>query len=188
MFDYSLNGRRMMMKKLLVLLLVLGMASAANATLQISVNGDKEPVSSEIWLEPSQELTLDIWTDAIIEQGVGEGYWALSTGELGSISGGVPLGNGTDTTIYAGASSYVPGEGVWGGVGAVNQSSYAAGTVLYDQIIFHCAGEGDAVVTLYWDIFGTDEVIDSVTIHQIPEPMTVALLGLGGLFLLRRRK
>jgi len=25
-------------------------------------------------------------------------------------------------------------------------------------------------------------------IYQIPEPMTVALLGLGGLFLLRRRK
>ena len=31
-------------------------------------------------------------------------------------------------------------------------------------------------------------VLDTITITQIPEPMTIALLGLGSLFLLRRRK
>jgi hypothetical protein len=35
---------------------------------------------------------------------------------------------------------------------------------------------------------GPDDNLPYVVLHVIPEPMTVALLGLGGLFLLRRRK
>jgi hypothetical protein len=31
-------------------------------------------------------------------------------------------------------------------------------------------------------------ILDTVTIHQTPEPMTIGLLGLGGLALLRRRR
>jgi hypothetical protein len=37
-----------------------------------------------------------------------------------------------------------------------------------------------------WD-YGYANVIDIVTIHQVPEPASMLLLGLGGL-LLRRRK
>ncbi len=44
----------------------------------------------------------------------------------------------------------------------------------------------DLVVELY--DAGTLLLIDSAIIKQIPEPMTLALLGLGGLFMLRRRK
>ena len=43
------------------------------------------------------------------------------------------------------------------------------------------------VIELYTTDFGTSELVDAVVIHQIPEPATIALLGLGGL-LLRRRK
>jgi hypothetical protein len=35
---------------------------------------------------------------------------------------------------------------------------------------------------------GPDDNLPYVVLHVIPEPMTIALLGLGGLFLLRRRK
>jgi hypothetical protein len=35
---------------------------------------------------------------------------------------------------------------------------------------------------------GVDTVLDTITITQIPEPMTMSLLGLGGLALLRRRR
>jgi hypothetical protein len=35
---------------------------------------------------------------------------------------------------------------------------------------------------------GPDDPFPYIVLHVIPEPMTVALLGLGGLFLLRRRK
>jgi hypothetical protein len=49
---------------------------------------------------------------------------------------------------------------------------------------FHCMAEGDAIIEL-WD--ESLSKIDEVVIHQIPEPMTVTLLSLGGLFLRRRR-
>ena len=56
------------------------------------------------------------------------------------------------------------------------------GTVATD-VAFHCDGEGD--VTLYL-VDNNGEVADSQVIHQIPEPMTLALLGLGGLLLRRK--
>ena len=179
------------MKKLLVLLLVFGMASVAGATLQISVGGNPEPADSQIYLEPSETLIIDIWTDTDITPGVGEGYWGIGVLPAdGTLSGGVGLGQGTDTTIYADAGYVSPEAGPWGGIATatVGAGGYAAGFVLYDDIVFHCVREGETVINLYWDIFVEPMLVDSVTIHQVPEPMTVALLGLGGLFLLRRRK
>jgi hypothetical protein len=35
---------------------------------------------------------------------------------------------------------------------------------------------------------GVGTLLDTLTIHQVPEPTTLALLGLGGLLALRRRK
>ena len=57
--------------------------------------------------------------------------------------------------------------------------------VVVDGIIFKCLEEGDVVLTLTNVDF--DTIFDTVTIHQVPEPMTLGLLGLGGLFLRRRR-
>jgi hypothetical protein len=80
-----------MMKKVLVLLLVFGLASVANATLQISVNGVQNPADSDITLEPSQEVILDIWTDADLPF-FGGGPWALVVDTTeGAISGGAPV-------------------------------------------------------------------------------------------------
>ena len=181
------------MKKLLILMLVLGLASAANAALEISVNGDKDPIDSQIEIEPSQHLTLDIWTTTQILPGVGEGYYVLAC-------------NAADATISGGASQFPtepglsiegdpggvgiplpPGhDGVWGAIALSVLPSIDAGSVLFDLIDFHCIWQpNDVVITLY--DADTMQVLDTVTIHQIPEPASMLLLGLGGL-LLRRRK
>ena len=187
------------MKKLLILLMVFGMTSIAGAALQISVNGNLEPIDSQINLTPSQHAILDIWTDTTISSGVGElSGWALVVDPIyGSISGGIAVNT---TALEPGAPIYqdaqgagMPGigtqQGVWGMIALSTVPTIPAGEVMYDEIDFHCETFGDAVINLYGtDDWGTSYLIDSVIIHQIPEPMTMALLGLGGLGLLRRRR
>lgn len=185
------------MKKLLIFMLVLGLASFANAamTLEISVDGDKDPVDSQIFLFPSETLELDIWTTADITAGVGEGFWALTCETAdGTISGGKSLfPQETGIVIYddaVGNGVPVPaGEnGVWGMIALATIDKVPAGSVIYDDIVFHCEWYPNDVLVTLWETDGTSVwPLDTVTIHQIPEPTTMLLLGLGGL-LLRRRK
>jgi hypothetical protein len=58
------------------------------------------------------------------------------------------------------------------------------------SIAFHCEGAGDVTLKLYTvnDAYTELTLVDSVIVHQIPEPITMTLLGLGGLFLRRRSK
>ena len=183
------------MKKLLVLMLVFGMASLANAELQISVGGDLNPADSEIWAAPSQMLNLGVWTTTPIYSGVGEGYFLLGVNPLhGSLSGGVskyPTDN--EVVYYSGmGTGFLPPEevGDLGGIATFRSASNPITGIIVDSIIFHCERLGDAVVHLYEvpEDFSTTTLVDTVIIHQVPEPMTMALLGLGGLFLRRRKK
>ena len=205
------------MKKVLTLILVLGMASAASAALQISVHTNPpggetwnplDPQPTDITINVSDELILDIYTTTMIYAGaIGEGDWFLMCDtNLGSISGGVAnaalVATGNVLAIYDGKATGAwqiddPFDGVGGAV-VVLGAPIMAGDTLYDNILFHCGALGDTVITLvqgqaivstqgdpYFEVTGT---YDSVVIHQIPEPMTMALLGLGGLALIRRRK
>ena len=192
------------MRKLLILIVVLGMASMANATLQISVDGDSAPVDSEIYItEASQTLVLDVHTDVTMDY---TGTYLLMTVDAaeGTLSGGVPTQGGTSSNLdayanyfmyYAGVTSTMYGyypftSGVAGNVSDTGETTTFDG-LIYDEILFHCeALTGDTVISLYSSSNsgpGTWSLDDQVIIHQIPEPMTMVLLGLGGL-LLRRRK
>jgi len=182
------------MKKLLVVMLVLGMASTANAMLWISVDGTVDPPDTSIELMPSEEVVIDIWGDGSELPGLF--YLGISTTSTGA--GSLDLANATN--LY-------PGNDIWGPSWTDNQdvadflgvynpfvtTSLSDNSLepppltgtLVDGIIFHCEGLGDVTITLF---DGGGVALDSQVIHQvIPEPMTVALLGLGGL-LLRRRK
>lgn len=191
------------MRNLLILLLVLGMATAANATLQISVNGIPEPPLTEIEIGPSETVELDVWTDADIPSDTFI-YWALVANvEEAAIAGGRAIPPLDDIALYSntiydgavGALGYPnpqDTEGVGGTIAAYSPTIIPAGTVIFDGIEFHCnlgdpPIDTDVILTITED-FVNYEILDRVIIHQTPEPMTLGLLGLGGLGLIRRRR
>jgi hypothetical protein len=64
----------------------------------------------------------------------------------------------------------------------------AADTQLFELFFYTANIPGTAVLKLYKSPDGsTVNLVDSIIVHQIPEPLTLALLGVGGLFLRRRR-
>jgi len=187
------------MKKLLALMLVLGLAPVANAVvLQISVDGSTAVQDSAITVKPSDMLALDIWCSGFTGAGgVDNTYFALVVDTAyGTISGGevdkppAPSLSSVDGQDAAGDGypGLLPGEtGPYGTLAGGPTETGPAG-VYFDDFVFHCVAQGDAVIrlvgTIDWESFVE---LDRVTIHQIPEPASMLLLGLGGL-LLRRRK
>ena len=157
------------MKKLLVLLLVLGMTSAASAAIV------SQPDSDSLAVVVSGELAGDL-------------YLILSSD--GALTG-ITLGaDAPDLSGYSGPTSDLAGMGLFpvGFVGeywvmASSQNPYPlTGTYLTAM----GGAVGDQVNLSWFDEAGGAG--DLGTIILVPEPMTVALLGLGGLMMLRRRK
>jgi len=186
------------MKKLMVLVMVFAMASLASATLQISINGDQQ--AAPITLQPSQTAVLDIWSDATLPVNQALNLVIVSTtgSTINFLSGdsvlnpaqqGVKLEHGGNATWFLGAEGILPaGEEGMGGYIVNTVGPISTGGTIFDGIILHCDAPGDVMVKLYMvpDEFDRVILVDEAVIHQIPEPVTIALLGLGGLFLRRR--
>jgi hypothetical protein len=191
-------GRRLMMKKLLVLMLMLGFAASANAmVLEIA---DLEGVAipdSEIYLQPSETISLTISSPGAGDEDL---YIALVCDTtMGSITGGmVHIPPASDASMWFGpgaAGAGIPGllaneDGPWGSIASYSAAGNGTAGIYVDDLLFHCEWQpNDVLVRLVATAdFATATVLDTLIIHQVPEPMTVALLGMGGLFLLRRRK
>jgi len=188
------------MKKLLILVLVLGLVSVANAamTLKISVNGITDIDDSQINIQPSQHLVLDIWSSGY--SGVADAmYCALVVDtKLATITGGVVKippaptwsamhGPSARTDAYPGLNA--DEDGPYGSIAGSPVGEVAPAGVYFDEFDFHCVALGDTIIRLISTVdFETFIVQDTLVIHQvIPEPASMLLLGLGGL-LLRRRK
>jgi hypothetical protein len=177
-----MNRRRSIMKKLLVLMLVLGMASWANATLAIINNGD-----GTVDIECDVTLTTSDYIYATLVIDVTEGTVSGGAIESSLVSGNGDtwqLGIGDDAEGY-----YYPVPSGMNGVymnELIYTGTFASGTTLFEGIdVTLSDSSGTIYVYIIPEDFSNYGTMDDSLL--IPEPMTIALLGLGGLFLRRRR-
>ena len=191
-----------MKKKMVAVMLVLGLTSVARASFLISVDGVVNPPDTSIEIGPSEHVQLGIHTDG---QEHKEQLWLICEGS-GMLQGpGVfnpnidwsvaistlyTLGDGSGICEWLADPGYTEGyPDVTSAIYPEMAPSYAGNLpagMLIDQIPLLCTGYGDVVISF---VRGDLEVVfDTQIIHQTPEPMPMGLLALGGLTLLRRRR
>ena len=177
------------MKKMLIFMLVLGLASTVSATvtMELRESDGTTPVADLENLALGADYVLVVegaTADAGASVGIyGSTYTAADWANLGSAD----LAN-AKTLVDTGNLSYINYVAAYVGFdGLADDNGMGPGVSTGDwfTIDLTALAVGDFDLDLI-DYGAGSAVIDSVS-GSIPEPMTIALLGLGGLFLRRRK-
>jgi len=157
------------MKKMLMLVLVLGLASLASAT---NLTWSTNSITIDVGDTATLQLTAD---DAELYAAKWVGNDPSVIAEITSITALVAAG--PDAVVTKDAEGYTG----WWTVQDLDFSPTVYEVLAGDQYDVVITGLSEGVYT--FDCDG-----DTLTVNVVPEPMTMALLGLGGLFLRKRNK
>jgi hypothetical protein len=170
-----------MMKKLLALVVVLAVAGIANAGLQLKMTvNDVIAGNNEVTLNVGDVVMIGIhngqgddqYNAALILSGMGEWTGQADLNRLLPQAAGwerIGMVEGMGDMYFAWFAQPVTDKLPEGIIGAVG---------------YKCTGLGDASILMIDD---SGNELGTLMIHQIPEPLTFGLLGLGALVLRRRR-
>jgi hypothetical protein len=163
-----------MMKKLLILTLVLGMASAANAALTVSAPTEVMP-GSTVTISIVSDNTDDACCYLDIYY-VSEGLFSLSNPRLTVIAPTLSTQN-----MYDGVYDNIEIEALF-----VSAPGVAVTPGVWFEVDLTCLGVGDVKLELY-DGAAPYTLLQELTIYQLPEPATLLLLGFGVVMVRRKR-
>ena len=195
------------MKKLLVLTLVLGMAAMANATLDWTVTGSTA-VGLPTDVMQGDVLTLSLIVSADEASAVKVDLLTDNGGDGAIVAATSPLTLGTDgmdaaafdaMLVSYGMEALGLDEGDWAQLDKFTTSTNIVGAILTLTYVVDADADFGAILISAGglDVLGGNNyvaqldtgftAVPSLELNVIPEPMTLALLGLGGLFLRRRK-
>ena len=193
------------MKKFLLLMLVLGLATGAQAGLVFTVDGEPQP--NTVILMPSEIIELDLETtvdgtitayelDYVLTNAQAEFIWDGATNPRPDIQD--PMTDIEFPAPFDAAGKVVNPEPQLVKITAsqIFNPALEGEHILMKELYIHCLEDTDVIlqiINVATQIDGVflepGAVLHTLYIDQyIPEPMTIALLGLGGLFALRKRK
>jgi hypothetical protein len=185
--------RTVIMKKFVLLMLILGLATSAQAGFVFTVNGQAMESGGEITIAPSDEIELDLEIDeGTTLTGYGLDY-ILSNAQAELLTDRIEFPQAFD--LASGVKIDEPQHVRISG-GQLFSPAVQGPAVIMTDLYLHCLEATDVVLeivvgattTINGETLETGSLLYTLTIHQIPEPMTLTLLGLGGLFLVRRKK